>query len=146
MRTQSIETPDALKIIGMSSGLWRDLVDQGNYTCAPRTIDGRRAWTIDELVCLSWADALITSGMKQPMAGACAAGLADAMQRHKQARSFNVYAIERDGERGELIFCADASHDPAAQHVFTVPVAQWRAKIRKARDNFYRRKAVRNAR
>ena len=84
---QAVEilTAEALKITRVSQSNWRTSIDKGLYACAPLTVDGRREWDVDSLVCLAWYDALVKAGMKRAMAGRMAAELTKAIARDRGA-------------------------------------------------------------
>jgi len=142
---RQIATPNALKITRVSPGEWRSSIDKGYYKCAPPAAASNRYWGIDDLVCLTWFDALCTSGAKRSLAGDLAAGLAKAMKAEPKAASFNVYALEVDEQQGELMFRTEPPDNSRAQLIFVAPVAQWRANVRAAVEGYYQRKAARHA-
>ena len=142
-----IRTTEALKLLEVSPAVWRAAMDKGLYTCAPPALNGKRIWGTDDLVCLSWYDALCDTGMQRPLAGAMAAELSKAMARQPTATEFNVYAWEKDEERGGLSIGSEPPPDaPDAQVILVVPVAQWRRNVCAAVENFYARRAARSAR
>src|SRR5262249_53324557 len=113
----------ALKNLRVSPSDWRSAKDKGLYTCAPPAPDGRRTWTLDDLVCLAWYDALCATGMPRPLAGAMAAKLSEAIANEPSTTQFNVYAWERDEERGGLAVGSERPLDaPNAQVILVVPV------------------------
>jgi hypothetical protein len=139
-----VGTSVALKILRVSPSDWRSAKDKGLYTCAPPTRNGKRTWTLDDLVCLAWYDALCATGMPRPLAGGMADELSKAIARQPSAPWFNVYAWERDGERGGLSIGSEPPSDaPNAQMILVVPVTQWRCNVRAAVKNFYDRRDAR---
>ena len=142
-QVQTFETSEALRITKVRVSDWRAAVDRGFYKCAPPTQNGRRTWTLDDLVCLAWYDALRAMNMPRPLAGAMAAELLMAIARQPDATEFNVYAWERDEERGGLSIGSEPPPDaPNAQLILVVPLAQWRSNVRAAIENFYARRAA----
>lgn len=147
MATVGFETSEALKILKVSTSDWRTAKDKGIYTCAPPARNGKRAWTADDLLCLSWFDALCASGMPRPLAGGMAAELSKAIARQPDATEFNVYAWERDEERGGLSIGSEPPPDaPNARLILVVPLAQWRSNVLAAIENFYAGRGARRGR
>ena len=127
----------------MDKRSWRAAKDLDHFRCAPPANGGRRLWDLDSLLLLAWFHSLFTAGMTRTFAGLCADGLRQAMQARPRAKAFGVYTIEKDGY-GELVFSTDPPDDPTAQHVFTVPVAEWRKSIEARVDDFFAREAGRD--
>jgi len=145
---QAVEilTAEALKITRVSQSNWRTSIDKGLYACAPPTVDGRREWDVDSLVCLAWYDALVKAGMKRAMAGGMAAELTKAIARDRGAESFNVYAWERDQRHGGLSIGTEPPDEaPSAQLILVMPLAAWRNNIRTAIGHYFQRRAERDA-
>jgi len=139
-----IETPDALKIAGVDQRVWRAAMDKGHYTCAPPAVGNKRVWTVESMMCLTWFDALCKGGMPRPLAGEMAGALSAAIAREPDAKELQVWAWERDEERGGLwIGTQPPAEAPSAQVIFVVPVSTWRSNVAVAIDNFYRRRAAR---
>src|SRR5690242_18407602 len=97
-----INTPEALKITGASEANFRRATDLGMYACAPPVVGGQRHWELDNLLCLTWFNALCIGGMKRPMAGELAAVLLGALKQQPNATSFDVFVWEEEFERGRL--------------------------------------------
>jgi hypothetical protein len=94
-------------------------------------------------VVLAWCDAVIASGMKRTLAASAAAELAKAIERHPRTKSFNVYAWERDLQRGGLsIGTQPPAEAPNAKVIFEVPVEDWRRNVDAAIASFYARKGA----
>jgi hypothetical protein len=142
-----INTPEALKITGASEANFRRATDLGTYTCAPPVVGGRRHWELDDLLCLTWFNALCTGGMKRPMAGELAALLQQALKQQPTATSFDVVVWEEEFERGRLAIGTEPPADAptSAQVIFTIPVKQWRKNIAAAVKDFDRRRAAHHA-
>jgi hypothetical protein len=76
-----------------------------------------------------------------------AAELSKAIARQPDAVEFNVYAWERDEERGGVaIGSAPPLDAPNARLILVVPLALWRSNVRAAIENFYARRAARHGR
>jgi hypothetical protein len=148
-RPDSIPTPDALKITGMNASLWRNMMDRQQYRAAP-PLDaaGRRSWDTNSLAALAWCDAMLTSGMKQPLVGGLAGDLLRAAARHPHAATFNVWAWENDDEQGAAFVGIEPPGDAPADlaPIFEIPWAVWKRRVEQAVVRFYARKAARRGR
>lgn len=144
-QADEILTADALKITRVSQSHWRTSIDKALYVCAPPTVNGRREWNVDSLVCLAWYDSLVRVGMKRVIAGTMAAELNRAIARNPSTESFNVYAWGDREHSGLSVGNEPPDEAPSAQVIFVMPLATWRNNIRAAIVHYLQRRAERDA-
>jgi hypothetical protein len=143
---ERFETKDALRIIGMKPASFRMAMEKRGYPAAPPVTGyNRRDWDGDDLLCLTWFDAMVKQGAPRSLAGQLAAHLREALRSDPRAKKLRVYQWQSGATEGRMRIAREppAEH-PNAAVLMEIPIDHWRANVATCVANFYQREAGRH--